>query len=89
MFGLTMEDFVPQVDEIISVGEFYERSTGAQIVFTHPGRAPETWTPAPLPSRAAPAEYAGSPTDDSVFFRMPPASSRATLIPSPRDEEER
>ena len=34
MFGLTMEDFVPQVKEIISVGEFYERSAGAQIVFT-------------------------------------------------------
>src|SRR5947207_11371929 len=24
MFGLTIDDFVPQVDEIISVGEFYE-----------------------------------------------------------------
>jgi peroxiredoxin family protein len=34
MFGLTMDDFVPQVDEIISVGEFYERAAGAQIVFT-------------------------------------------------------
>ena len=34
MFGLSMEDFVPQVDEIISVGEFYEKAAGGQIVFT-------------------------------------------------------
>ncbi len=34
MFGLTMDDFVPQVDEIISVGEFYDRAAGAQIIFT-------------------------------------------------------
>jgi peroxiredoxin family protein len=34
MFGLTIEDFVPQVQEIITVGEFYERAAGAQIVFT-------------------------------------------------------
>jgi peroxiredoxin family protein len=34
MFGLTMEDFVPQVEEIISVGEFYEKGAGGQIVFT-------------------------------------------------------
>jgi peroxiredoxin family protein len=34
MFGLTMEDFVPQVDDILSVGEFYERAAGAQIIFT-------------------------------------------------------
>lgn len=34
MFGLALDDFVPQVDEIISVGEFYERSAGAEIVFT-------------------------------------------------------
>jgi peroxiredoxin family protein len=34
MFGLTIEDFVPQVEGILSVGEFYERSAGAQIVFT-------------------------------------------------------
>ena len=34
MFGLTMEDFVPQVEEIISVGEFYEKSAGGQIIFT-------------------------------------------------------
>ena len=34
MFGLTMNDFVPQVDEIISVGEFYEKAAGGQIIFT-------------------------------------------------------
>ena len=34
MFGLEMEDFVPQVEEIISVGEFYEKAAGGQIVFT-------------------------------------------------------
>lgn len=34
MFGLTMEDFVPQVRDIISVGEFYARAGGGQIVFT-------------------------------------------------------
>ena len=34
MFGLTMADFVPQVEEIIGVGEFYERAAGGQIIFT-------------------------------------------------------
>ena len=34
MFGLTMEDFVPQVEEIISVGEFYEKAAEGQIIFT-------------------------------------------------------
>jgi len=34
MFGLDMDSFVPQVEEIITVGEFYERSAGAEIVFT-------------------------------------------------------
>jgi peroxiredoxin family protein len=34
MFGLTMEDFVPQVREIISVGEFYELAAGGQVIFT-------------------------------------------------------
>jgi peroxiredoxin family protein len=34
MFGLTIEDFVPQVDEIISVGEFYEKAADDQIIFT-------------------------------------------------------
>jgi peroxiredoxin family protein len=34
MFGLTMDDFVPQVEEIISVGEFYEKGASGQIIFT-------------------------------------------------------
>ena len=34
MFGLTMDDFVPQVKGIISVGEFYEKAAGGRIVFT-------------------------------------------------------
>jgi peroxiredoxin family protein len=34
MFGLTMDDFVPQVNDIITVGDFYERAAGAQIIFT-------------------------------------------------------
>jgi len=34
MFSLTKDDFCPQVDDIISVGQFYELSAGAQIIFT-------------------------------------------------------
>jgi peroxiredoxin family protein len=34
MFGLTMDDFVPQVDEIISVGSFYDKAAGGEIIFT-------------------------------------------------------
>ena len=34
MFHLTMDDFVPDVDEVITVGEFYEKSAGANIIFT-------------------------------------------------------
>ena len=34
MFGLTMDDFVPQVDDVITVGEFYELAAGGEIVFT-------------------------------------------------------
>src|SRR6266566_997323 len=34
MFGLSMEDFVPQVEDIISVAEFYEKAAGGQIIFT-------------------------------------------------------
>ena len=34
MFGLTMDDFVPQVEDILSVGEFYEKAAGGQIIFT-------------------------------------------------------
>jgi peroxiredoxin family protein len=34
MFGLTIEDFVPHVSDIISVGEFYNLAAGGQIVFS-------------------------------------------------------
>jgi peroxiredoxin family protein len=34
MFGLTIDDFVPQVRDIISVGEFYNLAAGGQIIFT-------------------------------------------------------
>ncbi|HET8652501.1 MAG TPA: DsrE/DsrF/DrsH-like family protein [Gaiellaceae bacterium] len=34
MFGLGMEDFVPQVEGILTVGEFYEKAAGGQIIFT-------------------------------------------------------
>jgi peroxiredoxin family protein len=34
MFGLTMDDFVPEVRDIISVGEFYELAAGSEIIFT-------------------------------------------------------
>ncbi len=34
MFHLGKKDFCREVDDIISVGQFYERSAGAQIIFT-------------------------------------------------------
>jgi len=34
MFGFTKDDFIDQVEDIITVGEFYEKSAGGQIVFT-------------------------------------------------------
>lgn len=34
MFHLDKSDFCNQVDDIISVGEFYEKSAGAEIIFT-------------------------------------------------------
>jgi peroxiredoxin family protein len=34
LFGLTREDFIPQVQEIITVGEFYALAAGGQIIFT-------------------------------------------------------
>ena len=34
MFHLTKEDFCDQVKAIINVGDFYEKSAGAQIIFT-------------------------------------------------------
>ncbi len=34
MFHLTEKDFVPQVEKVLTVGEFYELSAGGQIIFT-------------------------------------------------------
>lgn len=34
LFGLTRDDFIPQVKDILTVGEFYELSAGGQIIFT-------------------------------------------------------
>ena len=34
MFGLTKDDFVEQVQDIITVGDFYELAGGGQIIFT-------------------------------------------------------
>jgi peroxiredoxin family protein len=34
MFHLTEADFVPQVEKILTVGEFYELSAGGEIIFT-------------------------------------------------------
>jgi len=34
MFHLKPEDFCPQVEKVLTVGEFYELSAGSQIIFT-------------------------------------------------------
>jgi peroxiredoxin family protein len=34
LFGLTKDDFVDEVDDIITVGDFYDRAAGGQIIFT-------------------------------------------------------
>jgi peroxiredoxin family protein len=34
MFGLSKDDFIPQVQDIITVGEFYGLAAGGQIIFT-------------------------------------------------------
>jgi predicted peroxiredoxin len=34
LFKLTEKDLVPQVKEIITVGEFYELAAGGQIIYT-------------------------------------------------------
>ena len=34
LFKLSDEDFIPQVQEIITVGEFYGLAGGGQIIFT-------------------------------------------------------
>jgi peroxiredoxin family protein len=34
LFGLAREDFIGQVKDIITVGEFYDLAAGGQIIFT-------------------------------------------------------
>jgi peroxiredoxin family protein len=34
LFGMSRDDFIPQVADIITVGEFYESAAGGQIIFT-------------------------------------------------------
>ena len=34
LFGLEKNDFIPQVSDIMTVGEFYEMAGGGQIIFT-------------------------------------------------------
>lgn len=34
LFGFTEDDFIEQIDGIITVGEFYEQAAGGQIIFT-------------------------------------------------------
>ena len=34
LFGLEKSDFIDQVQDIITVGEFYEKAAGGQIIFT-------------------------------------------------------
>jgi peroxiredoxin family protein len=34
LFGLEKNDFIPQVQDIITVGEFYDQAAGGQIIFT-------------------------------------------------------
>lgn len=34
MFKLTKTDLVPQIQDVLTVGEFYEKSAGATIIFT-------------------------------------------------------
>jgi peroxiredoxin family protein len=34
MFGFTKGDFIEQIHDIITVGEFYEKAAGGQIIFT-------------------------------------------------------
>jgi peroxiredoxin family protein len=34
LFRFTIDDFIPQVQDIITVGEFYALAAGGQIIFT-------------------------------------------------------
>jgi peroxiredoxin family protein len=34
LFGLEKDDFIPEVEDIITVGEFYDMAAGGEIIFT-------------------------------------------------------
>lgn len=34
LFGFERDDFIEQLDDIITVGDFYEKAAGGQIIFT-------------------------------------------------------
>jgi peroxiredoxin family protein len=34
LFGFTKDDFIGQAQDIITVGEFYEKAAGGEIIFT-------------------------------------------------------
>ncbi|MCB0971363.1 MAG: DsrE/DsrF/DrsH-like family protein, partial [Acidimicrobiales bacterium] len=34
LFGFTKDDFIEQLDDVITVGEFYEIAAGGEIIFT-------------------------------------------------------
>src|ERR1019366_2216747 len=40
LFGLTKDDIIEQVKDIITVGEFYAPAAGGKIIFTCPGPVP-------------------------------------------------
>ena len=47
MFGLTLDDFVPQVREIKSPGESYDLAAGGEVIFTYAPTAPSPEPRAP------------------------------------------
>ena len=34
MFHLELAEFIPQVEKVLTVGEFYELAAGGEIIFT-------------------------------------------------------
>jgi peroxiredoxin family protein len=34
MFGLNRDDFIDEIEDVITVGEFYDLAAGGQIIFT-------------------------------------------------------
>ena len=60
MFELTMDDFIPQVEGIISVGEFYEQAAGGEIIFTYRGSKKGPLFAGPCDLRGASFAFVGS-----------------------------